>query len=205
MTSQKQLFFFLFTCFCIQCYAQEKPNVSGNLPNIISVIPFQFTENGLGFGASYERIVDKKGMIAVYIPVMATFNVANSNRIYDYNTGNYSTGKADAMYYAMPGIKFYPTGSHGIIKYAVGLSAVVANGKMSTDLTNLHGLNVTEKVSPHFIAGGMLQNSVNVNTGKNVYMGAEVGVGSSFVNRSGNSDLGNKFLIQGGLKVGYRF
>ncbi len=83
--------------FCVLSYAQDSTLALNNKPDIIAVMPLQFTENGLGFGVSYERVIDKKGMFAFFVPVMVTFDVANSNRIYDYNTGNYRTGKADAI------------------------------------------------------------------------------------------------------------
>jgi hypothetical protein len=186
-------------------HAQDKTAVANNQPNIISVMPLQFTENGLGFGGSYERAIDKKGIIAFYIPAMVTFDVANSNRIYNYNTGMYSTGKADAMFYTMPGIKYYPTGCYGKIKYAVGPSLVVGAGQKSSNLTDLHGLNVTENVQSHFLAGGMLQNSVNIKTGKNLYLCVELGMGGSFINDVGKVKQDNEFLIQGSFKIGYRF
>jgi len=205
MTLRKQYLTFILTCFCSLSYAQDKTVVANIQPNIISVIPFQFTENGLGFGGSYERAIDKRGLIAFYLPVMVTFDVANSNRIYDYNTGNYSTGKADPLFYTMPGIKCYPTGSYGKVKYAAGLSAVVGYGQVSSNLVDLHGLNTTEYVQSHFLAGGMFQNSLNINAGKNLYIGIEIGVGSTFINDAGTVKQGNEFLIQGSFKVGYRF
>src|ERR1700733_10521046 len=116
--------FFIF--FCISGYAQSQPDSTINKKpafcrtNILSVSPLQFTENGPGVGISYERALDKRGLFAFYIPAIITFNVANTNRIYDYNSGNYNTGKTDAMSYTMPGIKFYPTGNCGKIKYATG-------------------------------------------------------------------------------------
>jgi len=205
MALQRQLLLLFFICSCILSYAEDKTVGVNGQSNIISVMPIVFTENGLGFGGSYERFVSKKEVISFYMPVTATFDVANSNRIYNYNTGNYSTGKADAMYYAMPGIKCYPGGCRRKINYAVGLSLEVGTGQKSSDLTDLHGLNVTENVQSHFIAGGLLQNSVNMNAGKNLYIGIELGLGSSLINNVGNVTQGNEFLIQGSFKAGYRF
>jgi len=205
MALQRYLLTLFFTCSCIPSHAQDKTDVANNQPNIISVIPLQFTENGLGFGGSYERVVDKKGIIAFSLPASVTFDVANSNRIYDYNTGNYRTGKADAMFYTMPGIKYYPTSCYGKIKYAAGLSLVIGDGQKSSNLTDLHGLNVTENVQSHFLAGGMLQNSVNIRAGKNLNIGIELGIGGSVINDVGKVKQDNEFLIQGSFKVGYRF
>ncbi len=201
----KILFTVFFVFFCSLSYAKGLADTATIRCNIFSAVPFLFTENGPGFGATYERVIDKKGISAFYIPVLATFNVTNSNRIYDYNTGNYKTGKADAMFYAMPGIKFYPTSSHGKLKYAIGLVAVLARGQKSSNYTDLNGLNVTERIQPQFIAGGALFNSLNINTGKNFCVGSELGLGSSFIHDIGGTVQNNEFLITGTFKIGYRF
>ena len=174
-------------------------------PDIVSVMPFQFTENGLGLGVSYERSLDIKGLFAYCIPVMITFNVANTNRIYDYNTGTYETGKTNPMLYTMPGVKFYPTGSHGRLKYAAGVSVVIATGRQSNYLLNLNGLNTTEFVQHHFLMGAMWQNSLNINVYSKMYLGGELGMGGTFINKADGHNESNEFLIQGALKVGYRF
>jgi hypothetical protein len=109
------------------------------------------------------------------------------------------------MCYAMPGIKYYPSGSRGKLKYALGPSLVVGAGQQSSNLVDLNGLNVTENVQSHFIAGGMLQNSININAGKNLYIGVELGMGGSFINDVGKVKQANEFLIQGSCKIGYRF
>ena len=203
MTLQKKLPAIILILLPVLSFAQDKsPDIK---PNNISVIFFQFTENGLGFGANYERMISKRGKFSFSIPAIATFNIANSNRIYDYNTGNYNTGKTNPMYYAMPGIKFYPTGGYGYLKYATGLSLAVGAGKISGGYVNNFGLNVTERIQSHFIAGGMFQNSLSMNAGGNIYVGIEIGVGSSFVNKVGGANVSNEFLIQGALKAGYRF
>jgi hypothetical protein len=211
MKAHKIFFTVFFVCFCVLGYAQSETNtlVATNpqsyQPNIISVIPFQFTENGVGLGTSYERTVDKKGLFAFYIPVMVTFDVANSNRIYDYNTGNYKTGKADAMFYTMPGIKFYPARCYGKIKYAMGASIVIGSGQKSRDITNYGGLNVTEQVQPHFLSGLMWQNSINVNMSTRLYIGVEAGIGETFINKAGGVTESNQLLVQGAFKIGCRF
>ncbi len=198
----------LISC-CTLCGARSsmdspatKSDSSGQ--NTLSVIPFQFTENGLGFGVAYERRMGD-GKFAFYVPAMVTFNVANSNRIYDYNTGNYKTGRANAMFYTMPGVKFYPAGSGHKVSYAVGLAFAAGSGQKSENLVDLFGTNVTEQVLSHFILGGMLQQSVAVKVSPRVSAGLEFGVGSTFINNVGGASQGNEFLIQGGARIGYKF
>jgi len=168
-------------------------------------MPFQFTENGLGIGGSYERSLDRKGLFALYVPVIVTFNVANTNRIYDYNTGSYETGKTNPMLYTMPGVKFYPTGSYGRLKYATGASVVIGTGRQSNYLLDLNGLNTTEFVQHHFLVGAMWQNSLNINVDSRMYVGGELGMGGTAINKADGHNENNEFLIQGALKVGYRF
>ena len=195
----------LFICFCFCGYARVPTDSAATRPDILCVMPFQFTENGPGFGGSYERRLDHKGLFSFCLPVMVTFNVANTNRIYDYNTGNYNTGKTDPMLYTMPGVKFYPTGSNGRLKYAIGASVVVGTGKQSSYLTDLNGLNTTELVQHHMLVGVMWQNSLNINVDSKMYLGAELGLGGTVINKAADNDESSEVLVQGALKVGYRF
>jgi len=203
--------FFLSTLVSLGFHAPGQAGINdttgkknSNQQNIIYIIQFQFTENGIGFGAGYERSLDKKNRLSFYLPVMVTFDVANTSRIYNFNTGNYSTGKADAMCYAMPGIKYY-AGNQGNIKYATGASFVIGSGQKSSNLLDLNGLNETEQVQSHFITGLMWQNAVNINLSDALCISLELGIGSSLLNRVGNVDTANEFLIQGALKIGYKF
>ncbi len=91
-------------------------------------------------------------------------------------------------------------------KYAIGLSLVAASGKISSNYIDMNGLNVTERVQSHFVGGGMLQNSLNINAGKSLCIGVELGLGSSLTDRVGGvTQSTNEFLIQGSVKIGYRF
>jgi hypothetical protein len=186
-------------------FSQKPDNtVWNNKQNVLSIAPFAFTENGLGLECSYERIGDR-GIISFCLPLLATFNIANTNRIYNYNTGYYNTGNADAMFYLMPGIKIYPRGSHKKLTYATGADAVIASGQKSSYYVNMGGLNIAELVQSHFLYGAVWQNSLNINYTSRLYMGIETGIGSSIINKIGGVVQNNELLINGALKVGYRF
>ena len=86
--------------------------------NSLAWAPIQFTENALGFSLSYERVLDKSGIVAFSMPIVATFNL-NNGTYYNNITGTYTNGHQDGMYYAMPGIKLYPTGCNGRVRYGV--------------------------------------------------------------------------------------
>jgi len=177
--------------------------LDGN-PNVISVSPMQFTENGLGFGLSYERAIDKKGIIAFYLPAAMTFNLNNSH--YDYNTGTTVNGNKDAMLYAMPGVKVYPTGSFGTVRYAVGPSLVVGTGQKSgTNFSPISGSPAVYRTQSHFVLGIMVNNSLNINPSERIYLGLELGLGFTYMNQIGGLNQNTLFLAQGGFRIGYRF
>ena len=173
-------------------------------PNLLSLAPFQFTENGLGVGLSYERSLDSRGVIAFYLPVMVTFDL-NNGTYYDYSTNAYKNSPTDMMFYAMPGIKVYPTGSHGFVKYAVGPSLVVADGQKSTAVFNGFTGTTSEQTQAHFMLGMIINNSVNFNPSEHVYLGLELGLGFTYLNRVGGLNQDTNGLVQGSFKIGYRF
>ncbi len=171
--------------------------------SVLSISPMQFTENGLGVGLSYEKAIDKKGVIAFYLPAALTFNLSSSH--YDYTTGTTVNGHQDAMCYLMPGVKIYPTGSFGTVRYAVGPSIVVADGqKSSAGYDPYYGYSNYQTLS-HFMLGIMVNNSLNINPTPHIYLGLELGLGFTYVNQVGGLNQSTGFLAQGGFKIGYRF
>lgn len=184
--------------------------------NVIAISPFQFTENGVGVGLSYERSLDEAGYISLYVPIMATFK----NRS-DFNYYYYGNGANNNMYYAMPGVKFYPT-RMGKVKYAIGPSAVIAFGHKDNYLPKMYDPYVTNYYNggyvtypypyynynfgtDRFLLGMMLNNSLNFNPTPHFYAGIEFGFGFTFIDRVGGYETGTKGLAQGAFKVGYRF
>ena len=172
--------------------------------SVITISPMQFSENGLGLGLSYEHAIDKKGIIAFYLPVAATFNL-NSNH-FDPNTGNTVNGHQDAMFYVMPGVKVYPTGSFGSVRYAVGPSLVIGDGEKSTmDYSYSSGNPAVYNTKSHFVLGIMVNNSLNINPTPHIYLGLELGLGFTYMNRVDAVNQNTLFLAQGGFRIGYRF
>lgn len=173
-------------------------------PNLLSLAPFQFTENGLGVGLSYERSLDSRGVIAFYLPVMLTFDL-NNGTYYDYNANAYKNSPADMMFYAMPGIKIYPTGSQGFVKYGVGPSLVIADGQKSNAVYDNNTGITSEQTQTHFMLGMIINNSVNFNPSEHIYLGLELGLGFTYLNRVGGLNQDTNGLVQGSFKIGYRF
>jgi hypothetical protein len=184
----------------------ERPqNKTVYRPNILSVTPIQFTENGLGFGLAYERAIDANGVISFYLPLALTYNL-NNGTYYNSAAGTNQNIHYDAMYYAMPGFKVYPTGGFGFIRYAIGPSFVIGDGQKSTPVYDpASGLTTGYQIQDHLVLGVIINNSLNINPTPHIFVGLELGVGFTYLNQVAGLNQGTSGLVQGGFKVGYRF
>jgi hypothetical protein len=166
--------------------------------DLISFAPFQFTENGVGTGLCWEHTLDKEGYLAFELPVVVTLNPSKS--------ANNSGAGNDAMFYAMPGIKLYPTGL-GKVKYAVGPSFVLATGQRSTEYYPYiySSGNPYYENQSHSLFGIIVNNSLNLNPTARLHVGLDLGMGFTYIDKIGGVNQGMDFLIQGSFKIGYRF
>jgi hypothetical protein len=176
--------------------------------NVISLAPFQFTENGWGFGASYERTLGHQDYVSFYLPVMFTAG-SRHNEYHGYYGGGYDNGR-NRMFYAMPGIKFYPT-HMGKVKYALGPSLVAGFGRRSEPM--YYGPYYSGTYPGYYynyevdraLLGVMVNNSINFNPTPHLHISAEFGLGYSYLDRVNGYNRYNTFLTQGNFKIGYRF
>ena len=170
--------------------------------NIVAFAPVQFTEIGMaGFSLSYEHVMDKNGLLSFSIPVILEF----SSEGIKYNNQNY---KNDPMVYLMPGIKIYPTGSNGLMKYAVGPSFVMAAGQ--TTVNGIQGPSYASYIPPpvtknRALLGMMVNQSINVNPTSHLYLGVEFGFGFTYLSEVGGVYTGTEGLVQFNFKMGYRY
>lgn len=172
---------------------------------VVAVSSLAFSENGIGAAVSYEKAIDKDGIIAFTLPLTATFNLNGEQESLD--------GKnEDAMFYVSPGLKFYPTGSYGTLKYAVGPSLVLGAGQKTTGgyTTQWNAYSPVTVFEPYntrtkLMMGIMINNSLNINPTDHLYMGIECGFGFTYINRLNNENFGVTGIVQGGFKIGYRF
>ncbi len=188
--------------------------------NIISAAPLQITENGPGFALSYERVLDRKNnIVSFYMPFAMAFNIDNAR--YDYY-GYYNNSRHDYSFYAMPGLKFYPTGGKGKVKYAVGPNIVLRYSQY-TDYYYMEPYYTTyppynyysgpyQADRNSFTMGMIVNNSLNINPTKHLHMGLELGVGFSYFTNNNdtyyngyNSYNDPEALVQFGFNIGYRF
>jgi hypothetical protein len=172
---------------------------SGRNRNIVSLMPIAFTENGMGIGASIEHMLDTKGVVNFYMPVMATFN--RRTNIY---TGSVVT---HPMFYFMPGIKVYTNPqSSKKAKFSIGPSLVAAFGTGDIMNENLYTTGVpTEGTVNRTLLGAMAIAGFNLFPSPHLYLGVEYGLGFCYVNNYGSVNQGFSALTQGSIKIGYRF
>lgn len=184
---------------------QKKINY-GN--NIIAISPIQLNE-GVGFGVSYERVIGKKGIVSFYLPATMSFVNADAMASTSSATPVYSN-KMYTTYYIMPGVKFYPTGNRGVVRYAVGPSVALVTGKRDVNTLKYdnYGNVIGQYMGPvdRLTIGMMVNNSLNICPTAHLYLGLEMGLGASYIDQEGGKNTGNQnALFQFGFKMGYRF
>jgi len=170
--------------------------------SVVALSPMQFTENGLGASISYERALDKRGLVAFYVPVIFTVNPSNNYDV--YTTGVPFNKHRDVAFYAMPGIKIYPTGSFGVVRYGLGPSLVVSSGEKTNVVYDVNGYPVNNTLQ-RFMLGMVLNNSLNINPSQHLYLGLEFGLGFTYLHTVDGNSENTRALVQGGFKIGYRF
>lgn len=184
-------------CFSSLCFAQDtdkKPEPEYG-KTVIAIAPISFSEISKGVGLSYERALDKDGIISLWIPVMFGFRTYSDNLTYTSNSAVYGN------FYAMPGIKIYPTGSFAKCKYSIGPNLVLATGDRPTDYNILIGGGPTE----NFLKlGFMVNNSLNLNPMRHLYLGLDFGFGITYINQQGGVDKGTSGLVHFAFRIGYR-
>ncbi|MBS1772368.1 MAG: hypothetical protein JST82_05880 [Bacteroidetes bacterium] len=180
--------------------------------NVLAVAPLQLTENGIGVGLTYERVLDKKGIISFYMPAIVSFSYDNSGNtpVPMTSTGpTYYNNNGTPFYYVMPGLKIYPTGSKGKVRYAVGPNIVLMSGQqhVSYFVYDNYGnpIQLVDANKNQFALGVMVNNSLNMNPTKHLYLGLELGLGVSYMNQVDGINQGEYGFTQFAFKMGYRF
>lgn len=172
--------------------------------NIIAFAPVQMTEESVsGLGLHYERIIGKSGSFAFDLPVVISF--------YGENNGSNPAKRDQRIFtFLYPGAKFYPGGSGRRASYSVGPSLGFGFGskyKVTRTYDPVTGsLLYRYDDASVFKAGLMINNGVNIQPTKALYVGAEFGIGILYYdNEDTDFVVGDKAMIQFNLKIGYRF
>lgn len=206
-------------------HVHEDAHVHWNELTTLSLAPLQYTESGVGGNLSYERALDPDGIISAYVPFIAAFSLkGDRGGRYAYNNYNYYGGyypgdvqkRNSYMLYAMPGVKFYPTGM-GHVKYAVGPNAVIGWGQRK-ESGYLYAYPAyydpyTSYVAPssysatysRLLLGMMVNNSLNIQATPHLHIGVEMGFGFTYYDRIGDFNQGSRFITQGNFNMGYTF
>jgi len=180
-------------------HAQEspaKPAHEQTYSYTMSIAPVEITENGFGLGLSYEKFLDKAGLLSFNIPFIITFNPSTDN----IN----SNPRMDPMFYLQPGIKIY-TNMNGEKrgKWSVGPNLVFAMGTGRTD----HIFAGTAAADPYhkrqrFMMGAMGTVGVNLFVAKYLYVNYDFSLGCAYVNMYGGENTGVAPLVQTGFRIG---
>lgn len=179
--------------------------------NIIAAAPLQVCA-GIGVGLSYERVLDKKGIMSFYLPAAIGFNNDNYNNMSPWGSQypGYSTHVEYTTYAVMPGVKIYPTGSKGKVRYAVGPSIAAIFGKdyggnvfLGYDTWGypVYGGGLNDR----FTLGVLINNSLNIQPTPHLYIGLELGLGMTYINQRNSVDVGEDMIGQFAFRLGYRF
>ncbi|HTO15716.1 MAG TPA: hypothetical protein VLZ83_08090 [Edaphocola sp.] len=157
-----------------------------------------FTYGGVGFGLSYERIVDKKGLIGIQLPVhLGLSSGYNSNSNYD------------ATFMFNPGLKIYPWGQRKTT-YALGTSLFMTSGKETRESWGGGPTTIMTNYNT-FSTGIMINQYLQFNITENINLGFEFGAGPSYINT--RKDVANNTTFSDGIDgmvlfgfhFGYRF
>ncbi|MBS1782153.1 MAG: hypothetical protein JSS78_03725 [Bacteroidetes bacterium] len=184
--------------------------------NTFSILPLAMNNfSAVGVGISYERFLDKGNFVSLYLPIVFSFN--NRSNYYNNNTGLYEKSN-DYMTWFMPGCKFYPTSSNGIVRYAVGGSLSFASGQKTYTKNTwdpaINGYRTDRTQGNITMLGFMVNNSLNIQPTQHLHLGLEMGLGIPYYVSDKTANNGayasdnvfsNSPLIQFNFNIGYRF
>lgn len=168
--------------------------------SVISLAPIQFTDVSVrGVGLYYEHALDTRGILALQLPVVLSFPSSFNNSGYD---GVFTS--------IQPGLKIYPRGFAGAVRYALGPSLVFGFGRRNNTggYYNQFGQFVYENIDQDvFHYGVMVNNSLNINPSEHLYLGLEFGLGLKYSNTNNNYYYyyESPVLTNFNFRIGYRF
>jgi hypothetical protein len=184
--------------------------------NIISAALINLSETGYGVGIAYERSLDKRGHISLYLPVNVCLGGLGSNNYY-YSGSTYNQQRR-TIYQFLPGAKFYPTGNQGKVRYAVGPQLVYETGTIQREqwiydplMGYAGGFYQTGDAKVEKF-GVMINNSVNMFPTQHLFIGVDFGLGVPYSHKEEN--LSTKVmeergtdapLVQLNFRLGFRF
>lgn len=173
-------------------------NESSRNKNIVGIAPLQFTDHGYGVGVNWEHNLDRVGWVSINIPAIITWNFTQSAQV-----------RRDPMFYLEPGVKVY-TNLNGPqrSKFSIGPSLLVGLGTGTPTATNYDPYGNPIDQAPHqshVQLGALINAGANLFPTNHVYLGFDIGMGVSYLNKYNNIDYPAAFLFEMSFKMGYRY
>ncbi|HYD20406.1 MAG TPA: hypothetical protein VEB40_02940 [Flavipsychrobacter sp.] len=183
--------------------------------NIISAALINLSDDGFGVGLAYERALDKKGIINFYLPVNMCFSSIAGNEVYNPTTGTYDYNMLSRrVFQIMPGVKFYPTGNQGKVRYGIAAQLAYYTGTKEVEqylYSPLYSSYYQTGNAQVQKLGILVNNSLNMFPTAHVFIGIDLGLGLTYMNKEENlmtgkmQELGTAQLAQFNFRIGYRF
>jgi|GEM_PF-6720604 len=168
----------------IHCQARHKRHYGRHIAMASAVI----NNGGAGFGLQYEYVVNEKKTVSLYIPFMVCITPEPS----------YTHSINAVMYFINPGFRIFPTSSKGVVRYSIGLSALMGFGEGR----NGDHIETRADLTSRAVGGLLLVNALHFQPTTHIRISLEIGIGLG----SDDQPLtqGN-FIGQLSAGLGYRF
>lgn len=171
---------------------EEKRALYQQNSNFLRVSPLTALDIGVGFGASYERILGQEKVIGLILP---TYLILENN--------GYSSGRINSYIYFNPGIKVYPFGQRKVT-YAIGPNLMLGYGGGRHDVLDMNtGTYLNNGKITRLRIGMLVNNYVNFNITPSFNLGVEAGLGVRYLDRQTihNETLNTSTTYYNGLEV----
>lgn len=147
--------------------------------NIAAVSLLSVSDAGMTMGLSYERILDKKGIVSVYLPVAYYLKTWGNDN--DYVLPGPSLNRDSRIFEFRPAVKVYPFNARGKVRYAVGPQLSYTDGHFRRDFFRVSSPSFNVAVKR---VGMLLNQSLMLQPSPYMYIGLEGGFGYTFSNKS---------------------
>lgn len=157
---------------------------------------------GPGPGLQYEWSPGANHKWSLVVPVYLSYANVPPGHNGHFTTGETGATRTAVMAFFEPGIRFYPAGSNGVLRYSAELNAVMGKGKGKGHIY-MHETNQLESRS---VYGAVITNTVSIQPSRHIRIGLGLSLGygtdDGVVNYSAG---GNTFLAKLAIGVGYRW
>ncbi|REA61579.1 hypothetical protein DSL64_11475 [Dyadobacter luteus] len=173
--------------------------------NMLNFSPMKVLDSGPGIGINYERLLGKRQMFGLTLPVSMQFP---DDFAFVSNAGSPN----NSLIYFSPGLKVYPFGQKRVT-YAVGPNLFTALGKVRDYRSTYDPVRGTyigeESTRSNFRFGVLVNNYVNFQITQQFQIGLNAALGSRYIDRDkvNNGYYYNSVNVTGefNFNLGFRF